>query len=69
MTMTFNELVNEAIEKAKAHRDLSGPEAAREFSIAITSLEDALTRFNGGVYRRAGTWNRADAEQVTGLTV
>ena len=65
---TFNELVNEALERASTRRQLAGPEAARDYSIAITHLEDALTRFNGAVYRDEGKWNRADAEKVCGLT-
>lgn len=41
------------------------PEEARDLSIAITHLEDALTRYNSARYRRAGTWQRAEPDRLT----
>ena len=61
--MTFNELVIEAVAIAKAHRSTtSDPEEGRDLSLAVTHLEDALTRYNSSRYRRAGTWKRADPD-------
>lgn len=38
-------------------------QAARDFSLAITHLEDAATRYNSGRYHEIGTWNRADPDK------
>jgi hypothetical protein len=37
--------------------------AAREFSMAITHIEDAITRFNKGTYMARGTFAISDAER------
>jgi hypothetical protein len=36
---------------------------AREFSMAITHIEDAITRFNKGTYMARGTFAISDAER------
>lgn len=43
---------------APANRDAAG----RDLSIAITHLEDALTRYNSACYHLAGTWSRRDPD-------
>ena len=61
---TVNELVNEAIKRADEFRSNTADSgAARDYSLAITHLEDGLTRFNSAQYRLAGTWNRRDPER------
>lgn len=65
--MTFNELLNLALEIANQRRAFAAGnagkfEAGRDFSIAITAIEDALTRYNSGMYHLAGTWKRADPD-------
>lgn len=37
--------------------------AARDFSVSITALEDAATRYNSGRYRERGTWVRSDPDK------
>lgn len=39
-------------------------DAARDLSLSITNLEDALTRYNSARYRQAGMWDRADSDKV-----
>lgn len=61
---TFNQLVNEAITIADGRRDKAqAPGEARDLAIAITALEDALTRYNSSRYRSKGTWKRADPDR------
>lgn len=63
--MTFNEHGLAMLQMASNRRDEAyGQDAAlRDLSIAITHLEDALTRYNSACYRMAGTWKRADPEK------
>lgn len=44
--------------------DPSGGATTREFALAKTHLEDALVRFNKGVYRADGTYAVTDAERT-----
>lgn len=63
--LTFNEIVGEAIDRAKALRESArGGDEGRDLSIAITHLEDALTRYNSSRYRRFGMWKRADPDRT-----
>ena len=43
-------------------KNQSGPDAAREFSIAITAVEDAIMRTNRGMAMREGRFHVADVE-------
>lgn len=64
MGPTFNQLLNEALGIAQARRVDAATtfDAARDLSIAITAIEDALTRYNSACYRIAGTWKRVDPD-------
>lgn len=54
----------ERIEIANAYaREVAGP-IAREFSLAVTHIEDAITRANKGHYRQAGIFAITDAERT-----
>lgn len=62
---TFNELVSQALAQAESRRAVAHtPEEARDLSIAITHLEDALTRYNSSRYRHRGTWKRVDPDML-----
>lgn len=60
---TFNELIEEAIDRAQQQRTGRTGEAARWLSICITHLEDALTRYNGAQYHHKGTFKRDDPDK------
>lgn len=64
---TFNELLNHALKMATDQRN-STPisDAARDLSIAITHIEDALTRYNSAQYRESGNWVRLDPDRFGG---
>lgn len=71
-TLTFNDhgkamldRVDELLEVAAAPVTANG-DARIDLVEARRHLEDALTRFNGAVYRIAGRWDRADSERVVG---
>lgn len=53
---------------AQALRAAYGPDqgVARDLSLAITHLEDALTRYNSACYRIDGTWKRRDPDAAAG---
>lgn len=51
-------------EQSKVVADPYGGATAREFALAKTHLEDAITRFNKGVYRADGTYAITDAERT-----
>ena len=62
---TFNEHVNAAVGIAAAKRaGTSDGAVARDLSLAITHLEDALTRYNSSRYRERGTWRRDDPDTL-----
>lgn len=64
---TFAELGTVMTQMADNERNTAAPAdpaAAREFSLAITHLEDAITRFNKGTYRRRGIFAVTDAERT-----
>lgn len=61
--MTFNELVNAALLIATDKREAaSSGDEARDLSLSITHLEDAMTRYNSSRYRNQRTWKRADPD-------
>ena len=60
--MTFNEHGNAMLARAKYLRESATGDAARDLSLSITHLEDALTRFNSALYRIQGMWVRRDPE-------
>lgn len=45
-------------------QEVAGP-IAREFSLAVTHIEDAITRANKGHYRQAGIFAITDAERTS----
>lgn len=59
------ELLTVCIARAQEQRQEGSPPnaAGREFSIAITHMEDAITRFNKGFYMLKGTFAISDAER------
>jgi hypothetical protein len=59
------ELLNVCLLRAGSARLAAAgfPDAAREYSIAITHIEDAIGRFNKGTYRMDGTFAISDAER------
>lgn len=60
---TFNMLGNAMQEMAEQQRNQASDGAVgRDLSIAITHLEDAMTRYNSAQYRRKGVWKRADPD-------
>lgn len=64
--LTVAELLTVCIERTgdeRAGANDTGAYAAREFSIAITHMEDAITRHNKGVYRLKDTFAITDAER------
>lgn len=70
--MTYNEHGNAMLAIAGDKRNSCDPQndpaqmaAARDLSLAITHLEDALTRYNSACYRLAGTWNRRDPDAAS----
>lgn len=60
---TFNELVEKALDLAQTQRQSRTGESARWLSIAITKLEEALTRYNGAQYHHRGTFKRPDPDK------
>lgn len=59
------ELLNECISRCgefKLHA--SSGEIAREYALAVTHIEDAITRANKGHYMQAGTFAISDAERA-----
>ena len=60
---TFIQLIELAIEQAKSEKsDGCPPPAAREFSIAVTALEDASMRFNRGMAIKNGLFEQRDVQ-------
>lgn len=67
---TVFELLEEAQRRAVAKRTESfgaDQEAAREFSIVVTSLEDAQMRYTRGVARTLGVFKPVDLESVDAI--
>lgn len=67
--LTAAELMHVAWQRAdnELSKVVAEPDAGpiiREFSLCKTHLEDAITRFNKGWYRAAGTYAISDAERV-----
>ncbi len=63
--MTYNEHGNEMIKILDEAIEAEGrSDAAREFALARTALEDALTRYNSGRYRQLGVWKRVDPDRL-----
>lgn len=62
---TTVELLTMALARATGSADAFREDRAtgREFSLAATHIEDAITRFNKGTYRSAGTFAISDAER------
>ena len=61
--MTFNEYGNAMIDQASSLRQSAAtPEEGRDLSLAITYLEEALSRYNSSRYRAMGVWKRADPD-------
>lgn len=62
---TFNDLGNAMLDIAREKRSkTSDPDVGRDLSLSITSLEDALTRYNSAAYRLRGTWGRQDPDKL-----
>lgn len=60
---TVNEMGNEIMRRLEEKIRYSGPgQAGRDFWLAKTHLEDALTRYNSGRYHENGTWVRRDPD-------
>jgi hypothetical protein len=55
----------EALRTAAATDPASG--AGREFSLAITALEDAKMRLTRGLAKQQGIFNEVDLEQAAGI--
>lgn len=68
---TVAELLTEALERAKARRNSGSKRPtrdaeARELSIFVTLVEDAITRHNKAVYMERGVFAITDAERIPG---
>lgn len=67
---TVFELIEEAKRRAVAKRTESHgehPDAAREFSIVVTSLEDAQMRYTRGIAQTIGVFKPVDLESVDAI--
>lgn len=60
--MTIKQHIDAAITALETHRGDDRSPAAREFSLAITHLEDAQMRATRGLAIRQGKFNPADLE-------
>jgi len=60
---TIKELIDEAIGRLDGHRSQFPGTAAREFSLAITALEDAQMRATRGLAMATGRFVPADLEK------
>ena len=60
---TFNDLVHEAMNLARTQYERSTGDAKHWFGQAIDHLDDALTRYNGGIYHTRGTFRRTDPDK------
>jgi hypothetical protein len=61
--LTFNALLNAAQSRAEEQRKrYCNTAALRDLSIAITAIEDALTRYNSAQYHERLTWKRVDPD-------
>lgn len=66
-SFTVVELIAEAIQRASDQRQrTTDPAAARDFSLAITYLEDGRSRYTAGRARQLGTYRPADLDRLPG---
>lgn len=66
--MTIKEHIDAALELLTTRRaNATSGDAGREYSLAITALEDAKIRTTRGIAKDAGVFNEVDLEQDAGM--
>lgn len=68
-SLTTKQHIDAALTSLDAHRAgcAPGDPAGREFSLAITHLEDAKMRLTRGLAKRTGVFNEVDLEHPDGI--